>query len=232
MERHQGTQPVTDLCHYPLQASLDLPVKMEHLQTRLSGWPSPQTSFVKPAHCLKKKSEVAQSCPTLCDPMDCSSPGSSIHGIFQARVLEWSRLPFPFPDDLPDPGIEPGSPALLADALQSEPPGIPDSSAGEESSHNAGDPGLIPGSGRSAGEGTGYPLFLGFSCNSAGKESACNTGDLGLIPGLGRCPGEGKGYPLQYSGLENSMNYTVHAVTKSRTQLRDFHFHSPFQKLK
>ena len=40
--------------------------------------------------------------------------------------------------------------------------------------------------------------------------SACNTGDLGLIPGLGRSPGEGKGYPLQYSGLENSMDYTVH----------------------
>ena len=52
------------------------------------------------------------------------------------------------------------------------------------------------------------PLFLGFSCGSAGKESACNAGDLGLIPGLGRFPGEGKGYPLQYSGLQNSMNYT------------------------
>ena len=47
---------------------------------------------------------------------------------------------------------------------------------------------------------------------SAGKESACNVGDLGLIPGLGRPPGEGKGYPLQYSGLENSMDCTVHGV--------------------
>ena len=37
----------------------------------------------------KKESEVAQSCPTLCGPMDCSLPGSSVHGIFQARVLEW-----------------------------------------------------------------------------------------------------------------------------------------------
>ena len=54
--------------------------------------------------------EVAQSCPTLCDPMDCSLPASSVHGIFQARILEW--LPFPSPGDLPDPGIEPGSPAL------------------------------------------------------------------------------------------------------------------------
>ena len=41
-----------------------------------------------------KWSEVAQSCPTLCDPMDCSLPGSSIHGIFQARVLEWVSISF------------------------------------------------------------------------------------------------------------------------------------------
>ena len=41
-----------------------------------------------------KESEVAQSCPTLCDPMDCSLPGSSVHGIFQARVLEWVAYPF------------------------------------------------------------------------------------------------------------------------------------------
>ena len=142
-------------------------------------------------------SEVAQSCLTLCDPMDCSLPGSSIRGIFQARILEWvaisfsrrsswprdwihvshivggrftvwatrevlfkvwvsewvkllsrvwlfvtswtvahqasqsmefsrqeywSGLPFPSPGDLPDPGIKPGSPALQADALPSEPP--------------------------------------------------------------------------------------------------------------
>ena len=127
------------------------------------------------------------------------------------------------PGHLPNPGIKPRSPALKVDSLPSEPPGIPSSSAGEESSGNAGDPEVsIPGSGRSAGEGTGYPLFLGFSCDSAGKESACNTGDLGLIPGLGRCPGEGKGYPLQYSGLENSMDCIVPGVTKSRTRLSDF----------
>ena len=65
---------------------------------------------------------------------------------------------------------------------------------------------------------------MGFPFGSAGKESACNAGDLGSIPGLGRSPGEGKGYPLQYSGLENSMNYTVHGITKSRTQLSDFRF--------
>ena len=43
---------------------------------------------------VKSESEVAQSCPTLSDPMDCSSPGSSIHGIFQARVLEWGAIAF------------------------------------------------------------------------------------------------------------------------------------------
>ena len=58
---------------------------------------------------------------------------------------------------------------------------------------------------------------------SAGKEPTCNEGDLGRIPGLGRCPGEGNGYPFQYSGLENSMDYTVRGVTKSQTQLSDFH---------
>ena len=41
---------------------------------------------------VKSESEVAQSCPTLCDPMDCSPPGSSVHGIFQASVLEWGAI--------------------------------------------------------------------------------------------------------------------------------------------
>ena len=59
-----------------------------------------------------------------------------------------------------------------------------------------------------------------FPCGSAGKESTCNAGDLGSIPGLS--PGEGKGYPLQYSGLKNSMEYLVHEVEKSQTQLSDF----------
>ena len=56
--------------------------------------------------------EVAQSCPTLWDPVDCSPPCSSVHGIFQARVLEWVAISSP--EDLPDPGIEPTSPALQA----------------------------------------------------------------------------------------------------------------------
>ena len=66
---------------------------------------------------------------------------------------------------------------------------------------------------------------MGFPHSSVGKESTCNAGDLGSIPGSGRSPGEGMGYPLQYSGLENSMNYTVHGVTKHQTRLSDFHFY-------
>ena len=66
---------------------------------------------------------VAQSCLTLCDPMDCSPSDSSVHGILQAR--RWSGLPFPPPGDPSNPGVEPGSPASQADWLSSEPPGKP-----------------------------------------------------------------------------------------------------------
>ena len=142
--------------------------------------------------------------------------------------------------------------------------GFPHSSVGKESACNAGDPGLIPGSGNSGGEGIGSPfqyswaslvaqlvknppavqetlvwflgqefpwrrdrlltpVFLGFLGGSVGKEFACSAGDLGSVPGLGRSPGEGYCYPLQYSGLENSMDYIVHGVTKNRTRLSNSH---------
>ena len=67
---------------------------------------------------MKVKVLVTQLGPTLCNPMDWSLPGSSIHGILQARVLEWGAIAFS--RDLPDPGIEPGFPALQADSLPSE----------------------------------------------------------------------------------------------------------------
>ena len=66
---------------------------------------------------------VTQLCPTLCDRMDCSLPDSSVCKILQARILAW--LPFPSPEDLPNPGIEPKSPAWQADSLPSELPGKP-----------------------------------------------------------------------------------------------------------
>ena len=71
--------------------------------------------------------------------------------------------------------------------------GFPGSSAGKESACNAGEPGLIPGLGRSTGEGISYPLqysWLPFPGGSDGDESTCNAGDLVLIPGLGKSPGE------------------------------------------
>ena len=71
--------------------------------------------------------------------MECSPPGSSVHGIFQARILEWV------------PGIEPVS--LIYPALACE--GFPGGSAGEESACNVGDLGSVPGLGRSPGEGKG-----------------------------------------------------------------------------
>ena len=86
---------------------------------------------------------------------------------------------------------------------------------------------MIPGSGRSTGEGIGYPLWYSWASLVAQliKKSTYNAGDLGLIPGLGRSPREGKGCPFQYSGLENSMDCIVHGVTKSLTQLSDFHYY-------
>ena len=59
---------------------------------------------------------VAQLCLTLCDPMDCSLPDSSVHGILQARILEWVAMPSSRMD-LPYPGVKPGSPALQAGSL-------------------------------------------------------------------------------------------------------------------
>ena len=58
-----------------------------------------------------------QSCLTLCDPMDSSLPGSSIHEILQKRILEWIAIPFS--GDLPNPGIKPMYPTLQADSLPS-----------------------------------------------------------------------------------------------------------------
>ena len=74
-------------------------------------------------------------------------------------------------------------------------------------------------------------ISKGFPHSSIGKEPACSAGDPGSIPGLGRSAGEGIGYPLQYSGLENSMDCTVHGVTKSWTRLGDFHYTSKFRDL-
>ena len=72
--------------------------------------------------CVLSRS-VAQSCPTLCNPMDCSLPESSVHGIFHARILEWVTISYP--RDLPDPGIELASPAWAGGFFAIVSPGKP-----------------------------------------------------------------------------------------------------------
>ena len=69
---------------------------------------------------------VSQSCLTLCNSVDCSLPGSSVHGILQARTLTWVAIPFSWVGgggNLPEPGIKPGSSALQTNSSPSEPPG-------------------------------------------------------------------------------------------------------------
>ena len=69
------------------------------------------------------RAKSLQSCLTLCDPMDCTPPGSSVHGISQARTLEWTATSFS--EDLPDPGIEPMSGTLAGMFFTAMPPGKP-----------------------------------------------------------------------------------------------------------
>ena len=121
--------------------------------------------------------------------MDCRLPHSSIHGILQARILEWVAIPFSRGSSQPRDWTWVVGRHFTIWATR-EVHSFPHSSVGK-------------------------------------SESACNAGDPGLIPGSGRSPGEGTVYPLQYSGLENSMDCRVHGVSKSQTQLSDFHFQKP-----
>ena len=79
---------------YSVQPHGQQPPRLSH------SWGSPGKNTGVGCHFLlqcmqvKSETEVAQSRPTLCDPMDCSLPGSSVHGIFQARALEWGAIPF------------------------------------------------------------------------------------------------------------------------------------------
>ena len=125
---------------------------------------------------VKSESEVAQLCPTLSDPMDCSLPGSSVHGIFQARVLEWGALAFsekglvrhygsnesinPVVLKLSWPiRITCGAPVLASLVAQT----IKNLPAIQETQ--------VPGLGRSPGEGNGYPLQYSCPENSMGRRA-------------------------------------------------------------
>ena len=133
---------------------------------------------------------VTQSCLTFCDPMNCSPPGASVLGDSPGQntgVGSLSLFQGIFPTQGSNPGIEPRSPTLQADSLPAEPPrkprktgmgslsllqrifltqelnqGFPGGSEGKASACNVGDPGSIPGWGRSPGEGNGNPLQ--YSC--------------------------------------------------------------------
>ena len=79
--------------------------------------------IAKICDCCAELLQSCPTCPTLCYPVDCNSPGSSVHGILQARILEWVAIPSSRGSS--QPRIGPRSPALQADTLPSEPPGKP-----------------------------------------------------------------------------------------------------------
>ena len=93
---------------YAAKSLQSCPTLRPHRQqpTRLPHpWDSPGKNTGVGCHFLmkvKSEREVTQSCLTLCDPTDCSPPGSSIHGIFQARVLEWGAIAFSGAPKLPE----------------------------------------------------------------------------------------------------------------------------------
>ena len=134
----------------------------------------------KPNH-LMWVSEVTQSCPTLCDSVDCSLPGSFLHGIPQTRILEWVAISFSRGSSQPRDrtGVS--------------------SIEGRRFNLWATREALIGSSNLAS------PVsFMASLVAQKGKESACSVGDPGSICGLGRSFGERNGYPLQYSYLENS----------------------------
>ena len=158
------------LCATPETAAHQAPPPLGFSrQEHWSGLP-----FPSPVH--ESESEVAQ---TLRNPMDCSPPGSSIHGIFQARVLEWGAIAFS--DTLLYPYLK-----VLLFVLSS----------------SLSVPALI----WNCSNYHSSEINLSFSGGSVAKNLPANAGDLGLIPGSGKSPGEGNGNPLQYSWLGNPMD--------------------------
>ena len=156
---------------------------------------------------------IAQLCLTLCDPTDCSLPGSSVHAILQARILEWVAIPFSRGSS------QPGDWTWISCIAGS----FFTVWAIRETKYKC----FIQ---------LQYWVItihllqqLAFPYGSDSKASAYSLGDLGSVPGLGRSPGEGNGNPLQYFCLENSTDRgawwaTVHGVAESGTRLSDFTF--------
>ena len=104
--------------------------------------------------------------------------------------------------------------------------GFPDSSVGKESTCNVGDPGLIPGLGRSAGEGIGYPLQYSWASLVAQLvKNPPECGRPGFHPWIGKISWRRKRLPTPVFWAGEFVDYAVHGVTKSWTRLSDFHFH-------
>ena len=139
-------------------------------------WDSPGNNTGVGCHfllqCMKVKSEseVSQSCPILSDPMDCSLPGSSLHGIFQARVLEWGAITFSEERDerrlLKKLVVEDDGRLII---IANNSGGFRGGSDSKVSVCNAGDLGSIPGLGRSPGEENDNPLQYSCLENSMGR---------------------------------------------------------------
>ena len=142
-------------------------------------------------HLSGGRCSVIKLCLTLCDPTDWNPPGSSVHEISQARILEWVAISFSKGSSWPRDWTCVS--CIGRRILHAEPPG------------------------KSIWVVTGqwfwtereerfYTYPRNFPGGSDAKESACSAGDIGLIPGLGRSPVKGNAYPFQYSCLENPMD--------------------------
>ena len=145
---------------------------------------------------------VIQACPTICNCMDCSLPGSSVHGIFQTRILEWVAVPSP--GDLPDPGIEPrslASPALAGRSFTTEPPG------------------------KHQYQISKWKFYLKLSWCLSSKKSACNAGDR-FNPWVGKISWRRKWQPTpvflpgESRGQRSLAGYSPWGCKESETTVR------------
>ena len=152
--------------------------------------------------CVLCCAQSPQSCPTLCDPVDCSPPGYSVHGISQARILEWVVVPSFRRSSQPRDWTPVSYLSRTGWFLPLVPPGKPV---------------------------LNIPFFyfqLGFPDGSDSRETICNAGDLGWSLSQEDPLEKGMATLSRYSSLENPMDRgaweaTVHGVAKSRTQLSD-----------
>ena len=188
---------------------------------------------------LDQFSSVTQSCLTRCDPMDCSTAGFPVHHHFPELAQTQVRGVALSSNHLCHPLLLLPSIFLSIKVFSSEsilPIRWPKYwnfrfSINSSNKYSGLISFRIDWCDLLVVQGTLKSLLQHHSSKasilqcSAGKQSTCTAWDLGSIPGFGRSPGEGKGYPLQYSALENSMDYIVHGVAKSRTRLNYFHFH-------